>query len=44
MKFMMRGFPSGLPPLVEVRPTTRMGATSYKSAQLSAIGYRLFVG
>jgi hypothetical protein len=41
MKFMMRGSPSGMPPLVGVRPTTRMGAASYKSAQPSANGFRL---
>jgi hypothetical protein len=29
-----------LPPLVGVRPTTRMRATSYKSGQLSTIGFR----
>ena len=35
-----RGLRGGLPPLVGVRPTTRMRATSYKSGKLSTIGFR----
>jgi hypothetical protein len=31
-----RGLQGGLPPLVGVRPTTRMRATWYKSGKLSA--------
>jgi hypothetical protein len=40
MRFMKRGVSGGVPPLVGVRPTARTGATSYKSGQLSAIGFR----
>ena len=42
MKFMKRKVSGGVPPpLVRVRRTPRTGATSYKSGQLSAIGFRL---
>jgi hypothetical protein len=47
MKFMKRGVSGGRASssrqgtLDRVRPTARTGATTYKSGQLSAIGFRI---